>query len=147
MVNTVRAKDVWEVFEAISKASSRKEKIKILRANNKPAVRDVLRGTFDPVIVWALPEGVPPYTPQPEGPPSPRSLLKEHMTFRYFIKGFPSAENLDQLKRERLFIDLLECVQPKDAAILVTMINKQKPEYDGLTIKLVKEALPDLIPD
>lgn len=148
MVNTVRIKDVWEVFEEISEASSRKAKLDILKENaNRMCIRDVLQGTFDPRVKWLLPEGIPPYTPQAEGPPAPKSLVREHLNFKYFAAHSQLAQELDTIRRERMFIDLLESVDPRDAAILVTMINKKKPEYDGLTLKLVKEAIPNLIPD
>jgi len=147
MANTPRKLDVWEVFEAIGNAKGKKEKLNILKEHsNRVAVRDVLQGTFDPEIQWNLPAGIPPYTPQVEGPPPPRSLLKEHLKFKYFVKGFRESDDLDSIRRERMFIDILETVDSRDAAILVTMINKQKPEYDGLTEKLVKEAIPGLIP-
>ena len=148
MVNTVRIKDVWEVFDAIGKATSRKAKLEILKENsNRMCIRDILQGTFDPRVKWLLPEGIPPYTPQVEGPPAPKTLIKEHLNLKYFVAHSPLAQDLDSIRRERMFIDMLESVDPRDAAILVTMINKKKPEYDGLTLKLVKEAIPNLIPD
>jgi hypothetical protein len=146
MANTPRPKDVFEVFEAVAAAKTRKAKVKILQDNNRMPVRDVLQGTFDPRVQWNLPEGTPPYTPQADGPPPPNTLLKEHMKFKYFVKGNRTSDDLDSIRRERMFIDILESVHCKDAAIMVSMINKQKPEYEGLTEKLVKEAFPDLIP-
>lgn len=146
MVNKARALDVYEVFEKIEQAAARKDKIRILKENsNRPAIRDVLQGTFDPNIQWNLPAGTPPYTPQVDGPPAPKTLLKEHMNFRYFVKGLISSERLTTIKRERMFIDLLESIHPRDAEILVSMINKKQP-VSGLTEKLVKEAIPGLIP-
>lgn len=146
MVNKARALDVWEVFEKIDKAKSRKQKLEILQNDQRMVLRDVFRGFFDNKIQWNLPGGTPPYTPQVDGPPPPATLLKEHLKFKYFVKGFSESERLQTVKRERMFIDILESVHPKDAEILVAMINKQKPDYDGLTENLVKEAYPDLIP-
>jgi hypothetical protein len=68
------------------------------------------------------------------------------MKFKYFVKGLRESEELNPVRRERMFIDILETIPSKDAAILVSMVNKTKPEFDGLTKKLVQEALPDLIP-
>ena len=45
-----------------------------------------------------------------------------------------------------MFLEILEGVHPRDAEILVDMINK-KTSVKGLTEKLVKEAYPDLIRD
>lgn len=146
MVETVRLLDVFEVFSEIEKSKNRKAKIKVLQDNNRMPIRDVLQGTFDDNIQWKLPGGTPPYTPQVEGPPPPSSLIKEHLKFKYFVKGLQVCENLSDLRRERMFIDILESIHPKDAEILVSMVNK-KLEVTGLTKKLVQEAYPDLIPD
>ena len=146
MVATVRVKDVHEVFEAVASAKNRKAKLQVLQENNRMPVRDVLQGTFDSRIQWNLPTDTPPYTPQAEGAPSPRTLLKEHLKFKYFVRGLRESEDLSNVTRERMFIDILETIPPKDAQILVSMVNKKKPDFDGLTEKLVKEAYPDLIP-
>jgi len=148
MVETVRKLDVWEIFEEVTKISGRKKKIEFLRRfENMMPLRDVLQGTFDKNIEWKLPPGIPPYTPQVDGPPAPSSLLKQHLNFKYFISGLAACEQLTSVRRERLFIDILESIHPKDAEILVSMVNKKKPDVDGLTEKLVKEAFPDLIPE
>lgn len=137
--------DVWEVFERVSKAKARKDKIAILQQNNIMPVRDVLQGTYDPNIQWNLPGGTPPYTPNAEDAPTPSHIRREHRKFKYFVKGLLESERLNKIKRERMFIDILESVPPQEAEILVAMINKQQP-VKGLTEKLVKEAYPDLIP-
>lgn len=146
MVNTVRKKDVWEALDHVAKGRTRADRIRRLSEfEDEMALRDVLQGAFDPRIQWNMPAGTPPYTPQTEGPPPPSSLLKEHLKFKYFVKGLRDSEQLLSVKRERMFIDLLESIDPRDAELLVNMINKQPP-VKGLTEAIVKEALPDLIP-
>lgn len=147
MVETVRKRDVWEVFTEVQEAKTRKKKLEVLKKyENDMHVRDVLQGTFDPRIQWNLPGGTPPYTPANDDAPPLQSLMKLHLRFKFFVKGLAASEDLPSIKRERMFIDILETIHPKDAQIMVSMVNKQKPEYDGLTEKLVKEAMPDLIP-
>jgi len=134
---------VYEVLEKVSQAKTREEKIQILRENDTWALKDVLRGTFDDSVVWLLPTGAPPpYEPaQPRSVPS--NLLKLHKQFTYFVKGGKGTDII-AVKREGLFIRLLEQIHPKDAAILVDMINK-KTTVKSLTKKLVQEAFPTLI--
>jgi len=147
VVETVRKRDVWEVFTEIEKAKTRKKKVDVLKKyENEMHVRDVLQGIFDDRIQWNLPLGTPPYTPGSDDAPPQSSLMKLHLRFKYFVKGLAASEDLPAIKRERMFIDILESIHPKDAEIMVSMVNKKKPEFDGLTIKLVKEAIPDLIP-
>ena len=139
--------DVWEVFEKFEQAKTRKERIDILKKNSQHwAMRDVLQGTFDDRVQWNLPKGAVPYTPNAEDAPTPSSLLKQHMNFKYYVSGLRESEDLLNIKRERMFVDLLESIDCRDAEILVSMINK-KPPAKGLTKKIVQEALPDLIPD
>ena len=51
---------------------------------------------------------------------------------------------MPKFKREKIFLGLLESVHPKDAELVVGMINKKLP-VDGITKNVVKEAFPNLI--
>lgn len=137
--------EVFEILEKYQKAKTKKEKIKVLKENDIMPLLDVLRGIFDSQIQWNLPDGVPPYTPSSEESP-PSSLLRQHLKFKYFVKGLRESNSINPIRRERMFIDILEAVHPKDAEILVSMINKKSP-VKGLTKAIVKEVFPTLIPD
>lgn len=134
---------VFEILEKVENAKTKQEKISVLQSNDIMPLLDVLRGTFDESIQWNLPGGTPPYTPNnPES--SPTTLLKQHLKFKYFVKGLRESTSLNTIKRERMFIDILESIHPRDAEILVSMINKKSP-VKSLTKQLVKEAFPKLI--
>ena len=60
------------------------------------------------------------------------------------MKGLLESERLTPVKREKMFIDMCESVHPRDAEVLVAMINKNPP-IKGITKTLVREAFPDLI--
>ena len=134
---------VYETLDRVSKAKSRTDKVSILQKESSNALRDVLRGTFDKVIQWNLPAGDVPYNPASDESP-PTTLLKQHMNFKYFVKGLRESERLPSVKREKLFLDMVETIHPRDAELIVTMINK-KPPMKGITKKLVQEAFPELI--
>jgi len=135
-------KFVYEVVDLASKATSRQDKIKILKDNESWALKDILRGSFDEVIRWNLPAGEVPYTPaDPSSVPS--SLFKQHQKFKYFAKGGP-GDNMIPIKRETMFVRLMEAIHPGDAKLVESMINK-KPPAKGITKKLVQEAFPNLI--
>lgn len=132
----------YEVIEKAAKAKTKKEKIKILQENETQVLKDVLRGTFDKTIQWNLPGGTPPYEPtRPESVPS--NLQKFYKGLFVFVKG-TSGENMPAVRREKIFIDMLESVHPQDAELLINMINK-KPPATGITKALIKEAFPGLI--
>lgn len=135
---------VFEIFEKIEQEKSRPKRLDLIKSySNVPAFKDVLRGTFDSGLVFNLPEGKPPYEPNlPESVPS--SLLKKHRDFGFFVKGFSKSDGMPAYKREKMFIQLLESIHPKDAEIVLSMVAKKSP-VKGITLKLVKEALPNLI--
>ncbi len=142
-MNNTRTPDIFEIFEEFGKQKTKKTRKDVLLKNqNITALKDVLRGTFDASLQFILPEGTPPYTPnKPESTPS--SLLRLHKEFGYFVKGGP-GERMQAYKRENKFIRLLESIHPKDAEIVLSMVNKNSP-VKYLTKKLVEETFPNLI--
>ena len=134
--------EVHEVFDAISKAKNREDKIQILKDNNHHAVRDIIKGGMDPNVEWLLPKGRPPFKANiPESAPS--SLLKENRKFTYFIKG-GAGKDITPVKRESIFIGVLESIHPADAELVLNMVAKKIP-VKGLTRKIVQEAYPGLL--
>lgn len=131
---------VFEVLELARKARKKAEKIKILKENNSGALQDILRGTYDDRIQWLLPTGSPP--PYKENKPEsvPSNLLKECIKFKYLVKG--PGDNVNPVKRETIFIGILEAIHPEDAKLLLNMINK-KP-IQGITKPVAEEAFPKL---
>ena len=98
---------------------------------------ELLSGRFCSLI----PPGEPPYTPN-DLVDQQHVLIKDIEKLRYFIKGF--YDNLNQTKREQMFVELLERVAPDDAKLLVAIKDKKMPS-PGITIQHVKEGLPGLI--
>jgi hypothetical protein len=142
MAHTI-TKDVFEILNEFSKATNKAGRLEVLKKySNVAAFTDVLRGTFDDTLQFTLPEGKPPYTPnKPESVPS--TLRKQHRQFGYFVKGGP-GDRLNKIKRESMFIKMLEAIHPEDAEIVLSMVAKKSP-VKFLTKKLVQEAFPNLI--
>lgn len=134
---------IHEIIDAVKAAKTKEEKINILKKNDSWALRDVLRGTLDEKVGWELPGGKPPYEPNEEYS-IPSNLLKKNPMFKYFVKGNPATKDLKPLRRERMFIELLESIHPRDAELVVQMINKEK-FGGGITVKLVNAAFPALV--
>ena len=132
------------IFQILEKAAEQKavaDRIAILQQNAGPALHTILKYAYDPNIVWDLPEGEPPYKPCPF-PAQEMRLFAEIRRLYLFLKG--GNPNLTKLRRETLFIELLESVHPSDAKILISIKDKKLP-YKSITAKLVKEAFPGLI--
>jgi hypothetical protein len=60
-----------------------------------------------------------------------------------FVEG--GNPNLSQLKREQIFIELLESVDPQDAELLVSVKDKKLP-YKNINRNLIEKTYPGLIP-
>lgn len=138
-----RQKEVHEIFTLVGATRKKAEKIKILKQNDHMAVRDVLRGFFDKRVTWRVPTGEPPYTPS-EVFNYPSNLLREHLKFKY-IANTVHSKDLPKVKRERLYVEILEGIHPEDARIVIDMVNREK--IKGITAGLIKEAFPGLLPE
>ena len=110
-------------------------------ANLTPDLKTVLKYTFHKNILFELPSGIPPYKPM-ETPANwgHNRLPKELRKFQYFTTG----NNLNPIKRESMFIEVLETVSPEEAK-LVLMMKDKKLTYKGITRKLIEEALPEIL--
>ena len=137
-------KFVYEVLGEYHKARTKSDRVNILKNNESWALKDIIRGTMEESIKWNIPSGAPPYTPnRPESAPS--NLLKQNVKFKHFVEGGP-GDRLSKVKRERLYIELLESIHPEDAKLVISMISKEKPVRQ-LTKPIVNEAFPGLIKD
>jgi hypothetical protein len=130
--------------EIVTKATEQKtkeDKIAWLQKNDSVPLKTVLKYMYDPTIEFLVPNSRPPWKKNAyvgvEG-----MLYKETRRLRIFIKG-GGYDNLNQTKREQLFISLLEDVDNGDAELLCDMIA-QKP-LKGLSRAVVQEAFPGLI--
>lgn len=133
-----------EVFEKFESLTKKEEKVKLLKENNHPALQDILRINFDADVVSVMPAGAPPYEKDdaPKGHSS-SSLFKLHKQFKYFFKG-PFANQVKPIRREGIFLNILESIHPTEADVLVAAKDR-KLKVKGLTKALVDEAFPGLI--
>lgn len=138
----MRTVSTYELLEKIGKLRKTQDKIDALKANDSYVLRVILQGVFDPNVKWLLPPGVPPYTPN-ELVDQEHILVNEAKKILYFVEGF---HNIPDMKRETMFIELLERVDKNDAILLCSIKDKKLP-FPGITIKHVVEGLPGLLPN
>ena len=121
---------------------SKQEQVDWLKKNDSWALQVALAIIYDPVrYQWDLPQSVPPYTPSNINE-SHGMLYREIRKMKYFIKG-NAGENLPRLRKEALFIQMLESVDKGDAKLLEAMLL-QKP-LKGLAAETINEALGPII--
>lgn len=134
---------ICEIFSAIDKASTRDEKKAILKTNDSPTLRTILRYTYDPSIKFRV-DQFPPYK-KDNGPIGTcyTNLFVETPKMWRFID---SKENkLTSTRIQILLIQLCEALQADEAQIVKNMIVYKKQDVKGLTIKLIEEVFPGLI--
>ena len=129
-----------EILDKVAKLKTKKQKVEFLRQHNTDALRMILKSSFDPKIVWQLPEGEVPFSPNdaPEGTEH-TVLAMEARKLYNFIQGGNNA--LTQNKREMMFVQMLEGLHQTEAYMLVDAKDKiLHKTYKGLSAAVVKEA-------
>lgn len=132
---------ISEILKQCGEISQRQKKIEFLRNNASPTLLSILKHTYDPNIKFLLPEGPVPYTPS-NVIENHGMLYSEARKLYLFVEG--GHPTLTQIKRETLFIQLLESVHPEDAKLLESVKDKKLP-FKGVTKKLVQEAFEGLL--
>ena len=129
-----------EIATKVNNAKDKPRKLKVLQDNDSVALRQVLKGAFDPKIKWLLPPGDVPYTMNEAPLGTEHGLLSQEAKSLYrFTEGGDSS--ISQTKRELLFIQLLEGLSAEEAAFLILVKDQRvNNEYKGFTANLVKEA-------
>ena len=112
-----------EILTKVSEANNHDEKIHLLKLYESFGLRSVLQALFHPNVVFELPEGAPPY--RPDGAPighNPSNLERQMNKFHYLVRGDTMAKNT--VKREEIFIAILEAIHPTEAELVIQMKNK-----------------------
>ena len=133
-----------EILDKVHKAKTKDRKVAILRENNTDALRMVLKSAFDPKIEWVFPDGEVPYTPNdaPVGTDHTRLESEYRGLFRFFKGG---DNRLKSLKRETMFIQLLEGLSAEEAELLCLVKDGRLTEkYKRITKAVVSEAFPQI---
>ena len=138
------ARSIPLIFEDVAAANSIKDRKKVLLENESEPLKEILKYAFHPDIKFALPPGKPPY--KTIGSPdeyNPTYLYPNIRKFYLYIEG--GHDGLTQLRREQLFVQMLESLHPKEAEVVI-QIKDKKLNYRGLTYKLVKTTFPEILP-
>jgi hypothetical protein len=135
------------IFKEVEDAKTKKDKMVVLHKHSSPSLKLILGATYDPRVEWLLPEGTPPYTPLPKNSDGELDLAGELRKLYLFTKGNTDAQrNLKPERREFIFIQMLESLDPKEAEILIGMKDRKLP-YKGITRKLVCDTFQNLTKD
>jgi len=164
---------IFEILDLVSKQRSKAKKVEALQKYNHPALRMLLIWNFDESIVSALPEGPVPYSGYAEQTTSSgnlstkiteevrrmyevgsfsigtsdssakSTLRRESKHFYHFIRG--GNNGLTAIRRETMFINLLEGLHPLEAEIICLVKDKKLSDKYNITKDVVSEAFPQIV--
>ena len=129
-----------EILDKVHKAKTKDAKVEILKKFDNQSLRMVIKSSFDPKIVWELPEGDVPFKPNdaPAGTEHTR-LASEAKKLYHYIKG--ADNDTPKYKKELMFVQLLEGLHETEAKLIVNAKDKKLHQvYKGLSKEVVKEA-------
>lgn len=163
---------IFEVLEVVCKQRAKAKKIEALRKFDDPSLRAILIWNFDTSLVSMLPEGDVPYASAGEqtaysGQLSDKigdavnkmseigtqslgsqdqgrsTIRKEYKNFYNFLKG--GNDGLSKMRRETMFINILEGLHPLEAEILCLCKDKKLGTKYKLTQEVIAEAYPNIV--
>jgi len=132
---------VTEILQKVSSAKTKKEKVDLLQEYNNNGLRAVLIINFDESLKFLLPEGEVPFTANdaPAGTDHTRLDHEYRGLYRYFKGG---DNTLKGMRREQMFVQLLEGLHKDEAEMLVLACNKELQSKYRITKQAVSEAFP-----
>lgn len=132
-----------EILRKVSNAKTKAEKINLLRKYNTPALRQLMIINFDDTVISLLPEGDVPFTPNDAPAGTDHTRLEQQ--YRGLYRFFKGGAKLPTLKRESMFVQLLEGLASEEADLLVLVKDGQlNKEYKRITKSVIQEAFPNI---
>ena len=133
-----------EILDYVETQKTKAKKVQALQEYRDDSLTAILIWNFDDRVQSAIPEGQVPYKENevPVGTDH-TSLRREWKNLYHFIKG--GNDELSSLRRETMFIQMLEGLHPEEAKIICLVKDKNLAEKYKITRELVAEAFPDIV--
>ena len=141
---------VHELLEAVDAEKVKAKKLEILRTHGEDSFKMTMIWNFDESVVSMLPEGSVPYQPvesdvqanREKGLPQRSTIRNSARQFYRFVKG--GDDQLNKIKRESIFINILQTLPQEEAEILILVKDKALNTKYNITKELVSEAYPEI---
>jgi hypothetical protein len=134
---------ISEILQKVNNAKTKAEKSKLLQEYNSQALRSLLIWNFDESVQTLLPDGDVPYRRNAAAKGLDHTYLEsEQRKFAYFVKG---GTTVSSMKREEIFIGLLETLHADEAEVLCAVKDKAlQKKYTRISKTLIQEAFPNI---
>ena len=132
-----------EILELVSEQKTDAKKVSILKEYECDVIKSLFIWNFDDSVISLLPVGNVPYKPN-ENPlgTDHSSLRREQRSLYNFVKG--GNDQLSTIRRETIFIQMLEGLHPKEADIVIAVKDKNLEDMYDVPFEVVEEAYPDI---
>ena len=132
-----------EIFELVSEQKTDDGKIAILKEYECDILKSLFIWNFDDSVISLLPQGTVPYKPN-ENPlgTDHSSLRREQRSLYNFVKG--GNDQLSTIRRETIFIQMLEGLHPKEADIVIAVKDGNLEDMYDIPFEVVEDAYPDI---
>ena len=131
-----------EIVNTARKAEKVEEKVSVLRKYDSSQLRDILALMCDARWTFDLPQVAPPFTPS-DIQESHGLLYREMRKMPYFVEQREDGKDLSRMRKEALFIQMLESVDAEDAQLVLRTIAKEP--YPDLSPEVINQAFPGAI--
>lgn len=134
---------ITEILQKVNNAKTKAEKSQLLLQYNSQTLRSLFIWNYDESVISMLPEGEVPYkkNDSPKGT-THTYLEKEGSKLFYFVKG---GSSISQIKREEIFIGLLETLHEEEAELLCLVKDKKlQKKYSRISKALIQETFPQI---
>jgi hypothetical protein len=164
---------VFEILALASKQRSKAKKVEVLKTYEHDSLKAIFIWNFDETVVSVLPEGDIPYSNLKEDfkvsgnlsdrvkqeietmehysttsmgtiqDRSGKTTLRKEFTMLYnFVRG--GNDSLSSIRREMMFINMLEGLHPLEAEIVCLVKDKKLESKYKINKDIVSEAYPDI---
>ena len=132
-----------EILDLVSQQKTDAKKVALLKEYECDALKSLFIWNFDESVISLLPQGKVPYKPNqnPLGTDH-SSLRREQRNLYMFVKGGNDA--LSTIRRETIFIQMLEGLHPKEADIIVAVKDGDLEDMYDVSFEVVEDAYPDI---
>jgi hypothetical protein len=147
---------ISEVLQRVSNAKTKSEKIKILQEYKSPALTKLLLCNFAKSVRFCFPDGKSPFTPQerPKGVDHQYLYTEQRHIDKFIAKKINGVvyfgcsnsprPRIQQLKKEQMWIQLLEGLHPEESEVLDLVKDKKLTSKYKITKQNVIDAFPEL---
>jgi hypothetical protein len=130
------------IVKEIEEANTIEAQVALLQKHSSKELKAIIGFAMSPNVKWMLPVGAPPFKFSQELDNEGR-FYSETGKLIHFVDSPDGGRRLTNVKREKLFMDMLEVVHPEDARLLLRIKDRQV----RIRQEAVRQAFPNLTKD